>query len=290
MMEVRRNTHGPGKLETITCISDDGGFSVASVIVVGEKECVLLDCQWTLSNAHRVTAEILETGRKLTKIFISHAHPDHYFGTEVYQDAFPDAKIYALKEDIDVIVAELSDKIDHWEKVVGKLNCPHKKLNYIPLEGDYIEIEGEKIEIIKKVWGDRKYNTMMWIPTIKTLYGSDVLFNDAHAFTCEITAKGRAKWKEAVKSCADYKADVIIPGHARPGLEFNDSSLQWMIDYIDATEEEIANTNDAATFYYNMEKRFPKAVINGLSNEMNAQVFKGGLEWYFNDPEGGEER
>lgn len=289
-MEVRRNSHGPGKLETITCISNDDGFAVASVIVVGKEECVLLDCQWTLSNAHRVVAEILETGRELTKVFISHAHPDHYFGTEVYQDVFPNAKIYAQPEDIKTIDRELFGKIEHWEKIVGKLNCPHKPLNLIPFEDDYIEIEGEKIEIIKKVWGDLKYNTMMYIPSIKTLYGSDVLFNEAHAFTCEVSAKGRAKWRAEMDRFEAYNAEVIIPGHAKPGTEFNASSFRFMRDYLDATEEEIANTNDVASFYYNMEKRFPEAVINGKSNEMNAQVFKGGLEWYYSDAEDGEER
>jgi len=289
-MEVRRNSHGEGKLETITCISDDNGFAVASVIVLGKEECVLLDCQWTLSNAHRVAAEILETGRKLTAVFISHAHPDHYFGAEVYQDTFPDAKIYAQPEDIKTIDRELFGKIDHWEKIVGKLNCPHKPLNLIPFEDDSIEIEGEKIEIIKKVWGDLKYNTVMYIPSIKTLYGSDVLFNEAHAFTCEVSAKGRAKWRAEMDRLEKMGAEVIIPGHAKPGMEFNATSFQFMRDYIDATEEEIANTNDVANFYYNMEKRFPEAVINGKSNEMNAQVFKGGLEWYYSDQEEGEER
>ncbi len=289
-MEVRRNSHGPGKLETLTCISDDRGFAVASVVVLGKEEAVLLDTQWTLSNAHRVVAEILETGRKLTKVFISHAHPDHYFGTEVYQDAFPGAKIYALPEDIETINRELFSKLEHWETVVGKMNCPHKPLNLIPFEGDYIEIEGEKIEIIKKVWGDLKYNTVMYIPSIRTLYGSDVLFNEAHAFTCEVSAKGRAKWRTEMDRLEKMGAEVIIPGHAKPGMEFNATSFQFMRDYIDATEEEIANTSDVANFYYNMEKRFPEAVINGKSNEMNAQVFKGGLEWYYSDQEEGEER
>jgi Zn-dependent hydrolases, including glyoxylases len=289
-MEVRKNSHGEGKLQTITCISDDNGFAVASVIVLGQKEAVLLDTQWTLSNAHRVAAEILDSGRQLTKVFISHAHPDHYFGTEVYQEAFPDAKIYALPEDIATINRELFGKLEHWEREMGKNNCPHKPLNLIPLEDDYIEIEGEKIEIIKKVWGDLKYNTVMYIPSIKTIYGSDVLFNQAHAFTCEVSAKGRAKWRAEMDRLEALNSEVIIPGHAKPGMEFNSGSFQFMRDYIDATEEEIANTSDVASFYYNMEKRFPEAVINGKSNEMNAQVFKGGLEWYYSDQEEGDER
>ncbi|MEJ2109344.1 MAG: MBL fold metallo-hydrolase, partial [Acidobacteriota bacterium] len=65
-MEVRLTASGSNSLSTKTCFSDEYGFAVASVIVMGEKDCVLLDAQWTLLNAHKVIAEILETGKNLT--------------------------------------------------------------------------------------------------------------------------------------------------------------------------------------------------------------------------------
>ena len=65
-MEVRVNKHGPDSLATKVFFSDESGFEVASLIVMGKKDAVLIDAQWTLSNAHRVVAEILETGKHLT--------------------------------------------------------------------------------------------------------------------------------------------------------------------------------------------------------------------------------
>ncbi|HSW59055.1 MAG TPA: MBL fold metallo-hydrolase, partial [Dehalococcoidales bacterium] len=79
-MEVRFNNHGPDALSTKTVFSDEKGFEVASLIVMGRTDAVLIDAQWTLSNAHRVIAEILETGKILKAIYVTHAHPDHYFG------------------------------------------------------------------------------------------------------------------------------------------------------------------------------------------------------------------
>jgi hypothetical protein len=52
-MEVRLTASGTKSLSTKTFFCDENGFAVASVIVMGEKDCVLLDAQWTLSNAHR---------------------------------------------------------------------------------------------------------------------------------------------------------------------------------------------------------------------------------------------
>ena len=58
-MQTIITTHGEGKLATKVFVSSEAGFNVTSTIVMGKKECVLIDCQWTRANAHRVIAEIL---------------------------------------------------------------------------------------------------------------------------------------------------------------------------------------------------------------------------------------
>src|SRR5271157_2345492 len=95
-MEVRFNNHGPNLLSTKVFFSDERGFEVASIIVTGKTDAVLIDAQWTLSNAHRLVAEILETGKSLKTIYVTHAHPDHYFGLGPVAEAFPEALVTAL--------------------------------------------------------------------------------------------------------------------------------------------------------------------------------------------------
>jgi hypothetical protein len=73
-------------------------------------------------------------------------------------------------------------------------------------------------------------------------------------------------------------AEVIIPGHQKPGMPFDSSSFSFTRDYLVATEEELAKTKDVAGFYYAMVKRFPEANLF-ISNEMNSNVFKGGMSW-----------
>src|SRR4030042_2659937 len=95
-MEVRINQHGPDSLATKVFFSHESGFEGASVIVIGKTDAVLIDAQFVLSNAHRVVAEILETGKHLKTIYVTHAHPDHYFGLETFAEAFPQARVTAL--------------------------------------------------------------------------------------------------------------------------------------------------------------------------------------------------
>lgn len=283
-MEVILNTHGEGKLATKTFFSDEAGFCVASVIVMGKKECVLLDSQWTLANAHRVIAEIIETGLELKAIFASHAHPDHYWGMGVVQQAFPDAKCYMLPEDLKVYNHQYQPKLDEWTEIIGKNNlCRKQAVDILPLTEGYIELEGERIEVLDHVMGDLKWNSVVWIPSIKTIYASDVLFNQAHPFTCEVSAAQRKQWIEEIEKLEKMGAEVVIPGHQKPGCPLDESAYKFTKEYLIATEEELANTDSAATFFYNMIKRFPAANLIMLSNEMNSEVFKGGRPWDWNE-------
>jgi glyoxylase-like metal-dependent hydrolase (beta-lactamase superfamily II) len=277
-MEVRINTHGENSLATKVFFSDEKGFEVASVIVMGKTDALLIDAQWTLSNAHRVVAEILETGRHLKTIYVTHAHPDHYFGLGPIADAFPEARVTALPSVARTINNQFFGKIEHWEQTIGVTNTPRKEVDIEPLADNYLELEGHRIEILPEIMGDLKYNTVVWIPSIKTLYGSDVLFNQAHPFTCEVTAEERRQWFKDIEHLEKMGAEVVIPGHQKPGMPFDSGSYSFMKDYLTATEEELAKTKDIAGFYYAMVTRFPDANLF-ISNEMNANVFKGGRVW-----------
>jgi len=281
-MEVRINNHGTNSLSTKVFFSDEKGFEVASVIVMGKANAVLIDAQWTLSNAHRLVAEIAETGKRLETIYATHAHPDHYFGLGVIAEAFPSARITALASVARTINRQFFGKLDHWEKVIGPTNVCRKPVNIDSLSQNFIELERQRIAIIPEVVGDMKYNSAVWIPSIRTLYGSDILFNQAHPFTCELTAEERRQWIRDIERLEKLGAEVIIPGHQKPGMPFDSSSCRFTKDYLVATEEAIAKTKDEGCFYYAMVQRFPEANLF-ISNEMNAGVFKGGRNWNWKD-------
>ena len=74
-------------------------------------------------------------------------------------------------------------------------------------------------------------------------------------------------------------AEVIIPGHQKPGCLFDKSSLDFTREYVVVTEEELVKQDTVAGFYHAMADRFPQANLVRLSNGMNSMVFKGGLDW-----------
>jgi glyoxylase-like metal-dependent hydrolase (beta-lactamase superfamily II) len=284
-VEIRFNANATQPLATRVFFSDEEAFEVASVIVTGKTDAVLIDAQWTLSSAHRVITEILATGKKLKTIYLTHAHPDHYFGAGVIAQAFPGARVVAISSEADMMNSQFFGKLEIWEATIGAHNVCRQSVHVESLTEDYVELEGQRLEIIQKVIGDMRYNTMVWIPSIKTLYASDVLFNQAHPFTCEVTPDERQQWIREIDRIKAMGAEVIIPGHQRPGMPFDLTSCDFTREYLVATEEELLRTESVGDFYYAMAERFPYAHLVHLSNEMNANVFKGDRDWHWREEE-----
>ena len=114
---------GALKLQLFT--SDAGGFLVNSVILAGEKEAIAVDAQFSFANAHRLVAELLATGKRLSKVYITHPHPDHYFGQEVIKTAFPGVEIVAIPPVVAAIEEAFPKKIAQWGPRLGA-NGPSK--------------------------------------------------------------------------------------------------------------------------------------------------------------------
>ena len=198
-------------------------------------------------------------------------------------EAFPNAKCYAPAPVVTLYAHQYQPKLDEWTDIIGERNLCRKQCDRLEeLPGTFMELEGEKLEVIRCM-GDLMWNTIVWIPSIKTVVCSDVVFNDAHPFTCEVNAEQRRLWIKDIEGIYDLGPDVVIPGHMREGTLLDESGLKFTKDYLIATEEELAATNTPGDFYYHMAKRFPTASLNIYSNEMNAEVFKGGREWAWNE-------
>lgn len=135
----------PLQLEAIN--AGPNGFLVTSTLITGEKEAVLVDAQMTLFDAHRLAAKVLESGKTLTTIFISHAHPDHYFGLEVLKATFPNAKLLAAPKVVDEAKATGAAKLAYWKPMIGANLASAVVIPSVFNEKSF-ELDGQKIELI----------------------------------------------------------------------------------------------------------------------------------------------
>src|SRR5438477_6426084 len=100
--------------------ASENSFGVASVIVSGKTDAVLIDAQFTLADAEKVAQEIKNSGKKLTTLYVSHGDPDFYFGLEVFKKYFPEVTAYASPATVEHIKATAQKKLEVWGERLGK--------------------------------------------------------------------------------------------------------------------------------------------------------------------------
>ena len=125
--------------------SGANGFSVNSTLIYGEKDAILVDTQFVRSEAYRVAAMILESKKNLTTVYITHGHPDHYFGIAVLKQAFPNAKFVALPATIAAIRNGWEGRLKFWTPEFG-FNLPTTG-PILPdeLQGNALNLEGQAL-------------------------------------------------------------------------------------------------------------------------------------------------
>ena len=69
---------------------------ISSTLIAGRNSAVLVDAPITTAQAAALADRVAATGKLLTDIYITHGHPDHWFGASVLLDRFPGARIVAL--------------------------------------------------------------------------------------------------------------------------------------------------------------------------------------------------
>ena len=258
--------------------SDHGGFDVISVLVMGKRDAVLVDAQFTLSNAHRLVASILESGRRLTTVYITHSHPDHYFGLPVIKTAFPQVRIVALPAVLKEIGKENDFKIEYWGRVLGD-NGPKTTVEIDPLEGHTIDLEGNALEIIGPMQGDSPDNSMVWIPAIRTLIAGDVAYNREHLWEGSSKHPDQRKaWLASLDRADALKPEVVVPGHAPVGHEMDPGAVQFSRDYLETFERELAKTASGEELIAVMTRHFPEAGLP-ICLQVGASVLKDNKVW-----------
>jgi glyoxylase-like metal-dependent hydrolase (beta-lactamase superfamily II) len=116
-----------------------GTFSpTTSTLVVGESESVLVDAQYIASDIAALGDLIESTGTKLTTIYVTHAHADHYLGIGALLERFPGARPLATPGVVEAIRATRDEQAGQWSAMFGDAAVRPTVLPE-PMVGDVID-------------------------------------------------------------------------------------------------------------------------------------------------------
>src|SRR4029077_17386182 len=103
-------------------------------LVKGRRDALLVDVPFARSEAHRLIARILDTGRELRTIYITHDHPDHYFSLRLMTGSFPKAPLVAHPVVTKDIERSIPLKFARWAEGLGA-HAPKRGVFPTPLAG-----------------------------------------------------------------------------------------------------------------------------------------------------------
>ncbi|WP_342118134.1 MBL fold metallo-hydrolase, partial [Pseudoduganella sp. OTU4001] len=247
-------------------------FPVASVLVKGKKDAVLVDAQFSRAEAEKLAAQIKASGKRLTTIYVSHGDPDFYFGLDVLKAAFPQARVVARATTIAAMEKKAQAKVTYWGPILGA-NAPKGIVMPELLDGD-IELEGQKLQIQGQ--GDRSY---VWIPSIKAVVGGVVLFKGLHVWVADTqTPESRAQWLHVLDDMSKLKPVTVVPGHFAPGAALTPDAISYTADYLRRFETATPIATNSAALVETMKTAYPSAGLESAL-QLSAKVAKGELAW-----------
>jgi glyoxylase-like metal-dependent hydrolase (beta-lactamase superfamily II) len=246
-------------LEVEVLQTSPGSLSANIALIKGEKKAVLVDAPFTMADAHRVVAMVLDSGKELETIFIGHDHPDHFFAMEVITQAFPDAKVVAHPVVVADIWRSLPFKVKRWGPLLGT-NGPRRPTAPAALDGDTIMLEGRELKVIAPMQGDHVHATALWAPSIKALFPGDLVYNEMYLWFGEHDAAAIAGWGKSIEELAALKPVMVVAGHSKPGMPNDASGLDYSRRYIAAWPKLVAASKDSADLRARVQKAFPDSV------------------------------
>ncbi len=257
--------------------ASENSFGVASVIISGKTDAVLVDAQFTLADAEKVAQEIKNSDKKLTTIYVSYGDPDFYFGLEVFKKYFPEVTVYAAPATVEHIKATAQKKLDVWGAQLGKNITSNVILPQV-LKGNSIDLEGQKLEIVGLEEFPSK--TFIWIPSIKAVVGGINIFGTTfHLWMADAqTTEARKEWISVLDKIEALHPAIVVPAHANSASPFDESAVKHTKSYIQFYEEALKTNKTSGALIAALKSKYP-ALTFDIALQIGAKVNTGEMKW-----------
>jgi glyoxylase-like metal-dependent hydrolase (beta-lactamase superfamily II) len=255
----------------------DSSLNKTSVLVTGETEALVVDAAFTRADGHRIVAEVLDSGRRLTTVVVSAGDPDFYFGAEVIADAFPEAVFLAPADAIEHIQHSYQGKLQAWAHLGA--NLPTRLVDLRPLTEPTLTVDGTTIEVRRgsDLLGDRAW--YLFEPVSRSLFGGVLLFEGLHVWTADsATPELRTEWIRVLNDLEALAPSYVVAGHRVAGAPTDRTAIAHTRDYLEYFEKTIAASADAAEAEAAITDAYPDAGLK-IAASLGTKVAKGEMTW-----------
>ncbi|OCB56255.1 MBL fold metallo-hydrolase [Mycobacterium vulneris] len=230
---------------------------VASTLILGEQDAVLVDPPFTYDQVGRTAEWIENSGRTLKFIYATHGHGDHWFGTDLLLQRFPGATAYATEGTIAMMHQQATQgRAQMWD-VDFPGQIPPSPVVYQPVPVDGLVLESEPMFAIEVGHTDTDDTTVLYVPSIGLVVAGDVAYNGVHQYLLESSHGGIKAWLQALTQVAALKPRAVVAGHKNKELPDDPAILAETRDYLLDAQRLIAGKPSPREFFDYMIRLYP---------------------------------
>ena len=233
-------------------------------LIYGERDAVLVDTFLSVQHSRELVDWVVESGKNLTTIYVTHAHGDHFFGLKLLLDRFPNARAFATASSVAGMQNQIKPDFikSFWEpRFPGQV--PQRLVTPEILKGDTLYLEGDVLKVIELGHTDTANSTALHVPSIGLVVSGDAVYNNTHPYLAECDEKARGEWLRALDKIEALHPNAVVAGH---GVLDPDSSPRHIGEtraYIRDFNQAVASTSTAMDLYQKMLALHPNRVNPG---------------------------
>lgn len=230
---------------------------VTSTLVYGERDAVLVDPPFTYEQISRVGDWIERSGKHLKAVYATHGHGDHWFGTELLLQRFPDANAYATTGTIAMMHQQGTEgRAQLWD-VDFPGQIPPSPVDYRTIPDDGIKLEGHLLVAVEVGHTDTDDTTVLYVPSIGLVVAGDVAYNGVHQYLLESGHGGIDAWLAALDKVSALRPTSVVAGHKNTNLPDDPAILDQTRDYLLDAQRLLAEKPSPEAYFDEMTARYP---------------------------------
>jgi glyoxylase-like metal-dependent hydrolase (beta-lactamase superfamily II) len=230
---------------------------LTSTLVFGDHDAALVDVPFTREQVAGVGDWIERSGKRLTHIYATHWHGDHWFGTDLLMRRFPGPIAYATEGTIRLMHQQgTQGRAELWDFDFPGL-IPDSPVPYQPIPDDGFELEGHRLVAFETGHTDTDDTTVLHVPSIGLVVAGDVAYNGVHQYLLESGGGGIEAWLKAIDKVAALSPRAVVAGHKNKDLPDDPAILDQTRDYLLDARRLLADKPSPREFYDQMIERYP---------------------------------
>ncbi|WYZ42070.1 hypothetical protein EsH8_V_000965 [Colletotrichum jinshuiense] len=194
---------------------------ISCTLIYSSKEAVLVDTPITIKQTEDLITwiETIAPKRKLSYIYITHGHGDHWFGIPLLLKRFPEAVPIATTGTIKHMEQQIEDVFYNqtWEaRFPGQIYRPFTLAQPLSAKlGGSFKLEDRwEFQAIECGHTDTFDSTILWVPDLRLAVCGDVVYGQVHQMLMEANTKAkREEWIRAIEKVEALNPAYVVAGH-----------------------------------------------------------------------------